>query len=99
PAILTLYSAMAASVRFSEPVDVSDPLDPTLTASDELGPGPFIGEDTAEYRAVVVSGMHEATVISTALVSEREARLAVPGSCREFPGRPEGVWLVTVEGT
>ncbi|ACZ40324.1 hypothetical protein Sthe_2917 [Sphaerobacter thermophilus DSM 20745] len=99
PALLTVFSAMAASVRFAEPVDLADPLDPTLTARDELGPGPFIGEATAAERAVIVSGLHDAVVTNTTLVPEREARLAVPGSCREFPGQPEGVWLVTIEGT
>jgi len=99
PGLLTVFSAMAGSVRFAEPVDLADPLDPTLTAHAELGPGPFIGEGTAADRAVVVSGLHDAIVTDTALVPERDARLAVPGSCREFPGQPEGVWLVTVEGT
>ncbi|MDI3340533.1 MAG: hypothetical protein QJR03_08375 [Sphaerobacter sp.] len=98
PALLTVYSAMAASARFTKPVEVSDPLDPTLLARAELGPGPFITEAMAHQRAVVVSGLQGVSVLGAELVPERAARLAVPGACREFPGQPEGVWLVTVEG-
>lgn len=97
-AFLRIYSAMAASVKFDQPVDVSDPLDPTLTAAAELGPGPFLGQAVAEQRAIAVSGLGQAVVSEARLVPERDARLAVPGSCRDFTGQPDGVWLVTVSG-
>jgi len=98
-ALLNTFTALAASVRFDRPVEASDPLDPTLTASTTLGRGPFISRGRAETAAIAASGLRQATVADARLVAEREARLAGPGTCREFQGRPQGVWLVTVQGT
>lgn len=98
-ALLDTFTALAASVRFDRSVEASDPLDPTLTASATLGKGPFISRGRAETAAVAASGLRQATVADARLVAEREARLTGPGTCREFQGRPQGVWLVTVQGT
>lgn len=96
--LLDIFTGMAGSTRFAKGISASDPLDPTLSASATLGPGPFIGQATAEEQAVAASGLRQATAIEAKLVPERSARLAVSGSCRTFEGHAEGVWLVTVDG-
>lgn len=96
--LLDTFTAVAASVQFSKPVEASDPLDPTLTANTNLGSGPFIGQATAEEEAIAASGLQQGTADEARLVPERDARLAVPGTCRAFEGHVEGVWLVTVTG-
>lgn len=95
---LDRFTAIAQSATFSKPVDASDPLDPTLTAKAEIGNGPFLDQASAHYAALMASGLHQATAEDARLVSEQDARLAVPGACRDFPERPEAVWLVSVSG-
>jgi hypothetical protein len=95
---LWVFSAMAERLNLPGDVSMSDPMDPILVASDEIGEGPFLSEADVYYIAVNSSGMTGAEAIHAELVSEREARDAIEGACRNFDGRPSGVWLVTVEG-
>ena len=97
--LLAIYSGMAASIKFDKPLGISDPMDPTLTAKTDIGPGPFIGQDTAISLATAISSLTQVTVDDTQLVSERAAREATPGICREFAQRPDAVWLITLTGT
>jgi hypothetical protein len=97
--VLAVFTGMAASVKFDKPLGITDPMDPTLTAKTEIGPGPFIGQDTAISLATAISSLTQITVNDSALVSERAAREATPGICREFSQRPEAVWLITLTGT
>jgi hypothetical protein len=96
---LATFSGMAASVKFDKPPGITDPMDPTLTAKTDVGPGPFIGQDTAISLATAISSLTQVTVNDFQLVSERAAREATPGICREFSQRPEAVWLITLSGT
>jgi len=96
---LAIFSGMAASVKFSQALGITDPMDPTLTAKTVIGPGPFIGQDTAISLATATSSLTQVTVDDYQLVSERAAREATPGICREFSQRPEAVWLITLSGT
>jgi hypothetical protein len=98
-ALLDRFTAMAASFHFDKPLEITDPLDPRLTARADLGSGPFIGKDTASAAAIRLSRLSKASVVSARLVSEKEAREAQAATCREFPERPEAVWLVDVKGT
>ena len=95
---LAIFSGIAASVKFDKPLGITDPMDPTLTAKTVIGPGPFIGQDTAISVATATSSLTQVTVDDFKLVSERAAREATPGVCREFSQRPEAVWLVTLTG-
>lgn len=99
PQLLGIFTGMAASFHFDKSVGISDPMDPTLTASDQIGKGPFIGIDTAEQIAVASSGMTQTHVIDAKMVSEKAARETTPGVCREFQERPQAVWLVKLSGT
>ena len=93
-----VFSEMAYRMHLRGDVTMSDPMDPILAASDEIGEGPFLSEADARYVAVNASGMSAADAVDATLVSERDARNAVDGACRNFDGRPSGVWLVTVDG-
>jgi hypothetical protein len=93
-----VFSEMAHRLRLQGEVVLSDPMDPVLAASDDLGDGPFLSEEDARYLAVSASGMTNVETMEADLVSPRAARLAVAGACRDFEGDPEGVWLVTVQG-
>jgi hypothetical protein len=95
---LWVLSEMAERLNLNGDVTMSDPMDPILVASGEIGEGPFLSEADARYVAVNSSGMTGAEVVHAELVSERDARDAVEGACRNFDGRPPAVWLVTVEG-
>jgi hypothetical protein len=97
-ASMHVFSEMAQRVQLVGDVSMSDPMDPILAASDEIGDGPFLSEADARYVAVNSAGLTAAEAISAELVSERDARNAIDGACRNFDGRPSGVWLVTVEG-
>ena len=99
PNILAQFTGMAASFTFTKPLGITDPMDPTLTAKSDIGPGPFIGQDTAISLATGISSLTQVTVESARLVSEKAARETTPGVCREFSQRPEAVWLVTLSGT
>ncbi|MGA7669164.1 MAG: hypothetical protein WBW04_02000 [Nitrolancea sp.] len=99
PKLLGVFTGMASSFHFDKELGVSDPMDPTLTASDKIGSGPFIGVDTAISIATGSSGLTQTTVDKTEMVSEKAAREASPGVCREFQERPQAVWLVTLSGT
>jgi hypothetical protein len=93
-----VFSEMASRLHLHGDIGMSDPMDPILAASDELGDGPFLSEDDARYTAIQASGLTAAEAIEAELVTERAARAAVDGACRNFDGRPSGVWLVTVGG-
>jgi hypothetical protein len=93
-----VFNEMAHRLRLKGDVAMSDPMDPILAASDEIADGPFLSEAEAMYVAVQASGMTAAEAVSAELVSERQARDAVDGACRDFDGRPPGVWLVSVDG-
>ena len=93
-----VFSEMASRLHLEGDVSMSDPMDPMLAASDEVGEGPFLSEADARYVAVQDSGMTMAEAVEAELVSEQAARAAVDGACRNFDGRPDGVWLVTVDG-
>jgi hypothetical protein len=93
-----VFNEMAHRLRLQGDVAMSDPMDPILAASDEIGAGPFLSEADAMYAAVNASGMTAAEAVSAELVSERQARDAIDGACRDFDGRPPGVWLVAVDG-
>ena len=99
PKLLGIFTGMASSFRFDKQLGVSDPMDPTLTASDQIGSGPFIGVDTAISIATSSSGLTQTTVDQTQMVSEKAAREATPGVCREFQERPQAVWLIQLSGT
>jgi hypothetical protein len=98
-ALLGTFTRMLESFVYDKPVAISDPLDPRPTASTELGDGPFIEESAARDAATAESGLSQPEVLDARLVAEREAREATPGACQNFQERPEGVWLVTVQGT
>ncbi len=95
---LWVFNEMAQRLRLHGDVAMSDPMDPVLAASDEILEGAFISDADAMHVAVGVSGMTEAEAVEADLVSERDARLAIDGACRDFEGRPSGVWLVSIEG-
>lgn len=97
--LLGIFTAMVQSAWFDRPAEASDPLDPTLTAKATVGPGPFLSKGAAQQRAIAASGLREATALDARLVSEKEARQTVSDACRDFPERPDAVWLVTVQGT
>ena len=99
PKLLGVFTGIASSFHFDKQLDVSDPMDPTLTASDQIGSGPFIGVDSAISIATGSSGLTQTTVDKTQMVSEKAAREASPGVCREFQERPQAVWLITLSGT
>jgi len=89
-ALLTAYTAMVEGLRL-------DPLPgptPTPPIKEELGPGPFIGQEAA--LAAVQEGQ-AVELLEAHLVSEAEARLQAD-ACSTFAGHPEGVWLVRVRG-
>lgn len=96
---IQVFSEMAQRMRLQGDVAMSDPMDPILAASGDIGEGPFLSEADARYVALNASGMAAAEAVDAELVSEREARDAVDGACRDFDGQPAGVWLVTVNGT
>jgi hypothetical protein len=96
---LARFTGVAASLTFTKPLGITDPMDPTLTAKAEIGPGPFIGQDTAISLATSISSLTQVTVEDAKLVAEKTARETTPGVCREFSQRPEAVWLVTLSGT
>lgn len=93
-----VFSEIASRMNLQGDVGMSDPMDPILAASDELGEGPFLSEADARYAAVQASGLTMAEAINAELVTERAARAAVDGTCRNFDGRPAGIWLVTIAG-
>jgi hypothetical protein len=95
---LAVFSEIALRLRLRGDVTISDPMDPLLSASEELGDGPYLTEADARYLAVGASGLTGAEAVDADLVSEREARMVTTGACRDFDGRPDGVWLVTVDG-
>ena len=97
--VLARFTGMAASVTFTKPLGITDPMDPTLTAKSDIGPGPFIAQDTAISLATSISSLTQVTVDEARLVSEKTARETTPGVCREFSQRPEAIWLVTLSGT
>ncbi len=97
--ILGIFTGMASSFHFDQPLGISDPMDPTLTARSAIGTGPFIGQSTAIGIATASSGLTQTTVISASMVSEKAARETTPGVCREFQERPQAVWLVKLSGT
>jgi hypothetical protein len=99
PTLLASFTGMAASLTFTKPLGITDPMDPTLTAKSDIGSGPFIGQDTAISLATAISSLTQVTVDDAQLVSEKAARETTPGVCREFSQRPEAVWLVTLSGT
>jgi hypothetical protein len=93
-----VFDEMARRMRLQGDVAMSDPMDPILAARDDIGEGPFLSEADARYVAINASGMTGAEAVQAELVSERDARTAVEGACRNFDGRPSGIWLVTVAG-
>jgi hypothetical protein len=93
-----IFSEMASRMHLMGDVGMSDPMDPILASSDELGEGPFLSEADARYVALQASGLTMAETTDAELVTERTARAAVDGACRNFDGRPAGIWLVTVDG-
>jgi hypothetical protein len=95
---LSVLSEIAQRIKLPGDVTMSDPMDPILVASDEIGEGPFLSEADALYIAVNSSGMSGAEATHAEMVSERDARKAVEGACSDFDGRPSAVWLVSVEG-
>jgi hypothetical protein len=99
PRLLGTFTGMASSFHFDKPLGISDPMDPTLTASSEIGSGPFIGQDTAISIATALSSLTQTTVDDAKMVSEKAARETTPGVCREFQERPQAVWLVKLSGT
>ncbi len=99
PQLLGIFTGMSSSFHFDKPLGISDPMDPTLTAKTEIGSGPFIAQSTAISIATGSSGLTQTTVDSAQMVSEKAAREATPGVCREFQERPEAVWLVKLSGT
>ena len=99
PALLGIFTGMASSFHFDKPLGISDPMDPTLTARADIGSGPFIGQAKAISIATASSGLTQTTVGDARMVSEKTAREATPGVCREFQQRPQAVWLVKLSGT
>ncbi len=97
--LLGIFTGMTSSFRFDKPLAISDPMDPTLTANDSIGAGPFIGQSTAIEFATASSGLTQVNVVDATMVSEKAARETTPGVCREFQQRPEAVWLVKMTGT
>jgi hypothetical protein len=97
--VLASFTGLATSLTFSKPLGITDPMDPTLTAKSDIGPGPFIGQDTAISLATAISSLTQVNVEDAKLVSEKAARETTPDVCREFSQRPEAVWLVTLSGT
>lgn len=95
---IAVFSEMAERIKFDGDVALSDPMDPVLAASEEIGQGPFLSEADARYVAINASELTRAEPVDARLVSERDARTAVDGVCHNFDGRPSGVWLVTVDG-
>jgi hypothetical protein len=95
---LAVFTEIVARMRLHGEIGSTDPMDPVLFARDELGEGPFLSEDDARYSGLMASGLTGAETVDAHLVSESQARQAVPGACRSFDGQPEGVWLVTVRG-
>lgn len=99
PQLLGIFTGMASSFRFDKPLSISDPMDPTLTASATIGAGPFISQGDAISVAVASSGLTQVKVQEASMVSEKAAREATPGVCREFQERPQAVWLIKLDGT
>lgn len=97
--LLGIFTEMTSSFHFDKPLSISDPMDPTLTAKADIGSGPFIGQSTAISIATASSGLTQTKVEEAQMVSEKAAREATPGVCREFQERPEAIWLVKIAGT
>ncbi len=89
--LLSAYTAIVEGLRLDAPPAPS----PTPPVRQELGEGPFLGEEEA------LVGLHEGEdvkLLEAELVSEAEARRRA-GACSSYSGHSEGVWLLTVRGT
>jgi len=89
-ALLTAYTAIVEGLRLDPPPGPT----PTPPVKEELGPGPFIGQEAA--LADVQEGQN-VELLEAHLVPEAEARRQAD-VCNTFEGHPDGVWLLLVRG-
>ena len=82
--LLGIFNGMTSSFRFDKPLAISDPMDPTLTANENIGAGPFIGQSTAVELATASSGLTQVNVEDARWSRRRPHARRHPASVASF---------------